>query len=678
MTTTDDGKKRECSVIKRKSHLDDEHKIKLIDGIAKYRGFAVSLNSILPLISNERTTSSGYLRCLVEELFYRDMLNYGLYNENKKWGCWDTASEKLDPDCCGAKEARDSIAAACGELLSSCITRENIYAERLTRLMETVPFFETAICCIRLARRGLGEDEIRRILYGKKAATNEFKKQRELKNPFFFGRQDDDSIAVSEENDEKKDRQSESVKDGEDGDSMTNNMVANFADKTIMITTEHMLVLLKVVGQVCTICFGKYTIVNLDVQKSIDLIMSKKLADSEETDDAAANNAGDSELVREGSVIKNSTGTDPDTTTSEDNADKWKSFYLQIMIDMFHRSLVSFRKAEELPFLAKYFAKTFDQRTERKKIVKWKESIMKMVLEVEMFYRMTGEMLVDDLVRCLAFCNASPEATQKLLKLNFEEYFGLTVKKSLGTKYENLTEKDVEVSMDRFRENGSKILHSISFFYFKHVNLVKEAQDLTETSLLLNFSAKSFPRHSPWSSIPYDIDLAINTIVLLSSIYLQRVRVCHARLNKRERKAQHAANTTFQGKRTGDKTVRAITQLGSIGHKPKLNVTQKSESNNGNVAAVSDLESSNGIDPLDLFLKLELLHKVIDSFEEVGLTDEQTKQIHKKFDRNFNQFEEYFFELPQGKNHRKRSSFGTETKFRSFGSQVKRRSTTFA
>ena len=74
------------------------------------------------------------------------------------------------------------------------------------------------------------------------------------------------------------------------------------------------------------------------------------------------------------------------------------------MIEMFSNSLVSFRKAEELPFLAKYFAKTFDQRAEKKKVARWRDTILKMVLDLEMFARLTDEMLIDDLVRCLEFC----------------------------------------------------------------------------------------------------------------------------------------------------------------------------------------------------------------------------------------------------------------------------------
>ena len=90
---------------------------------------------------------------------------------------------------------------------------------------------------------------------------------------------------------------------------------------------------------------------------------------------------------------------------------------------------MSFRKAEELPFLSKYFAKTFDQRAEKKKVLKWKSTILEMVLDLEMFARLNDEMLIDDLVRCLEFCRSPRKETARIVVENFERYFGLSTKK---------------------------------------------------------------------------------------------------------------------------------------------------------------------------------------------------------------------------------------------------------
>jgi hypothetical protein len=193
-------------------------------------------------------------------------------------------------------------------------------------------------------------------------------------------------------------------------------------------------------------------------------------------------------------------------------SDRWKSFYLQVMIDMFNKSLVSFRKAEELPFLAKYYAKTINPKKDPKKVVKWRETILRMVLEVDMFYRLTDGMLIDDLVRCLHFCHAKPANVTETLKVNFERYFGLSVKKNFGYGYETLGQKSVGVDLNHFRLNGGKILKSMGDFCSKHLyNSTEVAQEMAEASLLLNFRGKKFPRPGEgpqthgWTMFPLDV-----------------------------------------------------------------------------------------------------------------------------------------------------------------------------
>ena len=88
--------------------LTEDKKAKIIDGVAKTRGFAVIRDSVLPLITNEKTCSVGYLKAITEEIFFRGVFdNAGEFNEDKKWGCWEGGD---NPDCCGNKMIRDEIA----------------------------------------------------------------------------------------------------------------------------------------------------------------------------------------------------------------------------------------------------------------------------------------------------------------------------------------------------------------------------------------------------------------------------------------------------------------------------------------------------------------------------------------------------------------------------------------
>jgi hypothetical protein len=263
----------------------------------------------------------------------------------------------------------------------------------------------------------------------------------------------------------------------------------------VVVTTADILFLLERLEEVCMNCFGKFTLANMEIQNAIDKIMFGQYTRSEEG----------------GSVVGGSGGHKVKEDGSK--SDRWKSFYLQVTIDMFNKSLVSFRKAEELPFLAKYYAKTINPKKDPKKVVKWRETILRMVLEVDMFYRLTDDMLIDDLVRCLQFCHAKPANTTDTLKANFERYFGLNVKKNFGYGYEALGQKSVGVDLNHFRVNGGKILQRMGDFCLKHLhNVTNVAEEMAEASLLLNFRGKRFPRpgegpHSHgWTMFPLDIE----------------------------------------------------------------------------------------------------------------------------------------------------------------------------
>ena len=402
----------DCTIIRRKSILTEEKKVQIIDGVAKSRGFAVIRDSVLPLVTNEKTCSVGYLKAITEEIYFRGVFeNAGEFNEDKKWGCWEGGS---NPDCCGGKKIRDEIgeifyvgvhrrlqyltpaflrslrsscAASLGEKLLFCDSMDAIYELRLKRLFDDIPFFDTAICCIRLARKGLGEDELRRILFNKRVGVKEWKRQAKIKESMVAApgsTPDPASASATDERlkvDGEKKEEAKGNLDGKKPKSITQN--------SIMIETEHIEVLKKALDEVCMVCLGKYTLANPLFLKSIDKIMTKR-HNAEHADDPQPVTS----TLNVGSKGKK----------DADNINTWKGFYLQVMIEMFSNSLVSFRKAEELPFLAKYFAKTFDQRAEKKKVARWRDTILKMVLDLEMFARLTDEMLIDDLVRCLEFC----------------------------------------------------------------------------------------------------------------------------------------------------------------------------------------------------------------------------------------------------------------------------------
>jgi len=611
--------KKDALIIKRKSNMGEEEKAKLFHGVAKHLGFAASLDSVLPLLSSERTNTVGYLRCAMEELFYRGMFQgAGVYNEDKKWGLWDTSSgSNLDPDCCGGKLVRDGIAETCTNIVETCDNRFAIYESRLRRLMDTCPFFEISICCIRLARRGLGEDELRRILYGKKSAKMEWRRQEKLKAVV---------EVEAEEGGEEEKKEGAGAAGEEAAEEITTRKEEKAegvpeANREVMVTTADIIFLLERLEEVCMSCFGKFTLANMEIQNAIDKVMLSKHA--QPGDSGGGGRKG-----------------------KESNADTWKGFYLQVMIDMFNKSLVSFRKAEELPFLAKYYAKTINPKKDAKKVAKWKENILRMVLEVDMFFRLSDEMLIDDLVRCLHFCHSTPSQVVSMLKANLEIYFGLgNLKKNFGYKYETLTQKNIGVNLHHFRINGGKILHSMSNFCLKHLhNVTKEAEEMAECALILNFTGKKFPvpgegpRTHGWNTFPLDLRMAIDTLILLSEICIKRVRICHARLTKKEAKTQKVmGGALLSGQNKGDQLVKA------------MHMNQKEFK--ATLGADGDPEKSDGIDPIAIKQKLEFLSKHIAQMEEIGLDDESIDSL-QVFDKNMDAFEEIYIELPQARQYR--------------------------
>ncbi|GMH94277.1 hypothetical protein TL16_g12860 [Triparma laevis f. inornata] len=637
----------DCTIIRRKSMLTEDKKVKIIDGVAKTRGFAVIRDSVLPLITNEKTCSVGYLKAITEEIFFRGVFdNAGEFNEDKKWGCWEGGD---NPDCCGGKMIRDEIAAL-GEKLLTCDTVETIYELRLRRLFDTVPFFDTAICCIRLARKGLGEDELRRILFNKRVGIKEWKGQEKRK----------EGLGGSEGGKEKEKEGAEEKKEAKEKKDVKDQKSKGVTVNSITIETEHMEALVTALEEVCMVCLGKYTLSNPLFLKSIDKIMTKRHK-SEQVDEpppvVATVNAG---------------GKKKDAV----NVNTWKGFYLQVMIEMFSNSLVSFRKAEELPFLAKYFAKTFDQRAEKKKVTRCRENILKMVLDLEMFARLTDEMLIDDLVRCLEFCRSPPEESAKAVIANFESYFDLRGKKRggvVGGKYELLTQKEVgKTHIDSFKVLGSRFLYTMSDFFFKHLRQVQLAQELAESALMMNFDAKAFPKassyKSTWTTQPYHLQSAVKLIVLISNIYVHTIKNYRARMNKTRRNKttlMSRLNRTT-GKGAGlEEIVKGVKEsvLEEGGEEEEEEFNLEAE------AAKKEKEKGGGppkvlpqVNPLDLKHKLDALEKLVKKLEDSGSLDDSQIDLLIKFDENVDTFEENFITLPQAGYYKRQMNTSTVLK----------------
>jgi len=91
-----------------------------------------------------------------------------------RWGLYKVEGED---ECCGGEEKVKQIQNICSEMLKFDHLKQ-LYGMRMKRLLRDVPFFETAIALIRLSRKGLGEDELRRLLGKDKSLKKELRRLR--------------------------------------------------------------------------------------------------------------------------------------------------------------------------------------------------------------------------------------------------------------------------------------------------------------------------------------------------------------------------------------------------------------------------------------------------------------------------------------------------------------------
>lgn len=108
--------------------------------------------------------------------------------------------------------------------------------------------------------------------------------------------------------------------------------------------------------QVCMNSLGKYTLSHMEVLYAVDQIMADKFNKLEALKEKQRALEAQASLDSKGAARSNLVGGGhtPKADKGVDNVNNWKGPFLSMIIEMFSNSLVSFRKAEELPFLVKY------------------------------------------------------------------------------------------------------------------------------------------------------------------------------------------------------------------------------------------------------------------------------------------------------------------------------------
>jgi len=665
------GNERECKVIKKKCILSEEQKKLLIDGIAKHLGFAIHVNSLGLLLSSEKTCCPGYLKFVVEEMFFRGMFeNAGVYNEDKRWGVWDLP----DLDICGGKKIRDMLYNFTKELLE-VETVKLLYKKRMLRLIAEVPFFETAICCIRLARKGLGEDELRRIMISKRATQIEGRRAEGHKREdgTLEGGKGSLTLEASMEGEgsgtvmrklspeasflESKISEQSSVEAEPIPAALGGGEQETAGKRKVAFQSNEWIALQPRLMELCMNCLGKYTLGHMDCLYMLDQIMEEKHIKAEEQKRKMAGEAA--EAVAGGKSKKQE---------AESNRNLWKGVYLNMTIEMFFNCQVSFRKAEELPFLVKYYTKTFNQVREKKLVMKWRDRLLKLVLDIEMFCKMTSDMLIDDLQSCLSFCQSDPTTTAILIRANFESYFGLRLRKAVGGKYELLTQKEVEkVDFEDFRMLGSKYLFEMAKFVFDKLKLASEAQEMCESCLLLLYGGKGFPAGraklkvgmNGWDVMPLNLACAVQCVELLSGIYLKRIEFYHAQAMKGRGGRKRAIQRKTEHVMSASVALDGV--MGFTKDKELLGAIQRIRTEKGITGDTPDAVLGAGgasFDVVEMKFKLDYLSlqnraledHLVQSFE----LDDSLIEILERFDRNEERFDDIFDALPQKSAYRRR------------------------
>jgi len=166
-------------------------------------------------------------------------------------------------------------------------------------------------------------------------------------------------------------------------------------------------------------------------------------------------------------------------------------FYLTMVIDLFRESLCSVRKAEELPFALRRYCKFIDVKEEKKKIMKYKEFLLKTIMNIEMFFRLHNDLFIDDLLGYLSFCGASKFKIIQTLLRNFMDMFGISRKKmeKLGESNFHLLEvSDLEKcgSWEEFVRLGTMYLYQVS--EQRQVQPVRESERAKRSGILLSNS----------------------------------------------------------------------------------------------------------------------------------------------------------------------------------------------
>jgi len=636
--------KRECIIMKRKSGLIDGGKESCIKGMCSHLGFAIDERSLRDVWSSDKCCTIGYLKFVVTELYFRGLFkDAGRHNIEMRWGLYKL--KDLDDDGCGGDEKMKEIIAVCSELLK-CDTIKQLYTVRLKRLLATVPFFDSCIALIRLSRKGLGEDEIRRLLTKEKFMKKEARRAKYYAQK---GVQECGDVEKKDSKDKREEAKDESKeKKGETKTSTTTATTTPQVETPISFTNDHWIALNDKLAEICINCLGKFTPHNSLTVRVIDDVLAEVLGEMREWEkDAKDGRAGEGgeEKGFGVAVVEKEKGKDKETF-------KWKIFYSTMLIDLFRESACSIRKAEELPFALRQHCKYIDT-SEKKKITKYKEYLLKTLLNIEMFFRLHDDIYIDSLLEYLNFCGASKFKIIQVLLQNFYAMFGISPKKmdKIGEYNFHLLDKSdlgEGVTKHEFVNVGTMYLLEIGKFLHKCLFFHKEAQQICQSCLLMLFNERAFvgKKKDSFGARPANISLSIAFIILSGKCYFTRAMDYKRSLSDRGRGGKNAKHAAIIGE-GALVSLQKLTALrggggGSASSPGDIGIGGGGVLTKGSFGAIKKKEvAENKVDWQELRECFKLCHNLTKKLERIGISEEDCVDL-EAFDEAYDSFLEMY------------------------------------
>ena len=216
---------------------------------------------------------------------------------------------------------------------------------------------------------------------------------------------------------------------------------------------------------------------------------------------------------------------------------------------------------------------------------------------------------------------------------------------------------------------------NISTFFFKHLRLVYQAQQLAETGLLMNFCAKAWQkpttRKDLWAASPMHLNSATRTIILLSEIYVHIITAYKRRMDKKGRTGGvgRLYRTTVGGAIGRDTMNDTIADMKETG-KSEIEEEEGFQDEEEFATRVGEKEGGRNkklpvqpqVDVVLMKTKLDFLEARVKKLEDAGLSENQVDAL-LKFDENVDLFDEVFMMLPQSQAYQRamvRSSWLTD------------------